>query len=118
MKKLFTLCLFVFGFFLATNTANAQQKFSTEVNNAAQTKAIEFGRYLKADQATQESIFTAYQEFYAKSETLNSTFKKGTSDYSDLEVKLNQRLLSQMNEALTDEQYAKYLELTDQVSQE
>ncbi|RAJ14605.1 hypothetical protein [Olleya aquimaris] len=114
MKKIFTLCLFVFGFLLVTNTAQAQQKFSAEVNEAAQTKAVEFGRFLKADQATQESIYTAYQEFYAKSETLNSMLKKGTSDYADLETKLNQRLLSQMDEALTDEQYAKYLELTDQ----
>ncbi|WGD35334.1 hypothetical protein [Olleya sp. YS] len=114
MKKLFTLCLFVFGLFLATNSAHAQQKFSAEINDAAQTKAIEFGRFLKADKATQESIFIAYQEFYAKSETLNNIYKKGTSDYTDLETKLNQRLLSQMDEALTDEQYAKYLELTDQ----
>ena len=72
MKKLFTLCLFVFGLFLATNTASAQQKFSTEVNEAARTKTIEFGRYLKADQTAQEFIYTAYQEFYSKSETLKS----------------------------------------------
>ncbi len=118
MKKIFTLCVFVFGFFLATNTVNAQQNFDSEINKKAKTKSIEFRRFLKTDQATQEVIYTAYQEYLDKTKTLNNTLTKGTSAYSDIETKLNERLLSQMNQVLNAEQYAKYLELTDQTANE
>ncbi|WP_289046627.1 hypothetical protein [uncultured Olleya sp.] len=113
MKKIFTICLFVFGLFLATNTANAQQSFSAEVNTAAQTKTVEMSRLVKANKTTQESMYIAYQEFYAKSETLNSLHKVGTSGYADLEKKINDRLASQMQEALNEEQYSKFLEITE-----
>lgn len=118
MKKLFTLCLFVFGLLVSTQTVNAQQKFSEEVNNTAYQKAVEYGRHLKADQATQEAMFKAFQEFYDKTNTLNNTHKPGTSDYADLQRKINNRLLTLLNDALTDEQYGKYLELTDQIKDE
>ncbi len=117
MKKIITLCLFVFGLFLATNNANAQQKFSAEINNAAHTKAVEYGRYLKVNETVQESIFTAYQEFYAKSETLNNKFEAGTSQYTDLKNKINDRLLSQINEVLTEEQYTRFLELSNHTTE-
>ena len=114
MKKISTLCLFVFGLFLATNTASAHQKFSAEVTTAALTKTVELGKALKANKPTQELMYPAFQEFYAKSETLNSSFETGTTEYSALEKKINDRLSSQMNEVLNSEQYTKYLELSGQ----
>ena len=112
MKKIITVCLFVFGLFLATNTASAQQKFSAEINKAAQIKTVEVGKTLKTNKATQESMFIAYQEFYAKSETLKKSFQPGTSEYTDLETKITKRLSLQMNELLNDEQYTRYLKLS------
>lgn len=114
MKKIFTLCLFVFGLFLVTNTANAQQKFSAEINNAAQAKTAEIGRLVKAYEPTQELMFVAYQEFYSKSETLNNSFEVGTSEYNTFSKKINDRLSLQLKEILNDEQYAKFLEISNQ----
>lgn len=119
MKKLFTLCLFVFGLLLTTQTVNAQQqKFSTEVNQKAYQKTVEYGRHLKADQDTQEAMYTAFQEYYDKTNTLNNTHKVGTSDYTELQTQINKRLLSLLENALNEEQFGKYLELTDQIKDE
>lgn len=118
MKKLFTLCLFVFGLLLTTQSVNAQQKFSTEVNQKAYQKAVEYGRHLKADQETQEAMYTAFQEYYDKTNTLNKTQKIGSSGYTDLETKINKRLLTSLESVLNEEQFGKYLELTDQIRDE
>lgn len=119
MKKLFTLCLFVFGLLLTTQTVNAQQQtFSTKVNQKAYQKTVEYGRHLKADQNTQEAMYTAFQEYYDKTNTLNSTHKVGTSNYTELQTKINKRLLTSLKSALSEEQFGKYLELTDQIKDE
>ena len=105
MKKLFTLCLFVFGLLLTTQSVNAQQKFSTEVNQKAYQKAVEYGRHLKADQQTQEAMYTAFQEYYDKTNTLNKTQKIGSSGYTDLETKINKRLLTSLESVLTKKSF-------------
>ncbi|WP_370214304.1 hypothetical protein [Mesoflavibacter profundi] len=118
MKKLFTLCLFAFGFLLTSQTAIAQQKFSEDVNQTAKQKTIEYSRLLKADQTTQDAMFDAFREYYDKTNTLNNSFRVGTTDYNELQSKINKRLLTSLEATLNEEQFVKYLEITDQIKDE
>ena len=56
MKKIITLCLFVFAMFLGTDSANAQSN-KIEVNAKAAEKTEALHKFLKFDDEQKEKVY-------------------------------------------------------------
>jgi len=111
MKKFITLCLFVFALLAGTQTAMAQD---AKINEKAYNKTKELHQSLKFNNDAFEQVYVAYQEFLAKTNTLETTHQPGSELYVKYSKMVKERLLKQMQVALNEDLYNRYLIITDQ----
>ena len=102
MKKVITLCLFVFAMFLGTTSATAQNKI--EINTEASETTETLRKLLKFDNTQRDNIYDAYKEFgKAKANLKNS---KLVSDEAVMKIK--KRLTDKIETILNEEQFEGY----------
>lgn len=103
MKKLMTLCVFVFALFLGTESVSAQTN-KLEVNTKASEKTEALRKYIKFDNDQRDQVYLAIQEYTQATMDL----KKAKVVKKDAQKKINELLESKMQEILTDEQFERY----------
>ncbi|MBF8150121.1 hypothetical protein ITJ86_09450 [Winogradskyella sp. F6397] len=110
MKKIITLCLFVFALFLGTQNAVAQNsKLETaqKVNTEAAEKTEALRQFVKFDNTQRDQIYEAQQEFIRSSYAIKS--QKETADYKKEKTKaISAHLETRMKTILSAEQFERY----------
>ena len=109
MKKLITLCVFVFALFLGTESVSAQTN-KLEVNTKASEKTEALRKYIKFDNDQRDQVYLAIQEYTQATMDL----KKAKVVKKDAQKKINELLESKMQEILTEEQYERYKSFTEE----
>lgn len=109
MKKLITLCVFVFALFLGTESVSAQTN-KLEVNTKASEKTEALRKYIKFDNDQRDQVYLAIQEYTQATMDL----KKAKVVKKDAQKKINELLESKMQEILTDEQFERYKSFTEE----
>lgn len=112
MKKLMTLCVFVFALFLGTESASAQTN-KLEVNTKASEKTEALRKYIKFDNDQRDQVYLAIQEYTQATMDL----KKAKVVKKDAQKKINELLENKMQEILTDEQFERYKSFTEEEEQ-
>jgi len=101
MKKIFTLCLFVFAMFLGTESLMAQTVI--EVNAQASEKTEALRKYIKFNTNQRDLIYDALKEYVQANADLKKTkAKEGTV------AKIEKQLNDKMKAILTEEQFERY----------
>lgn len=103
MKKIITLCLFVFAMFLGTESVIAQTN-KTEVNTKASEKTEALRKYIKFDNNQRDKVYLAIQEYTQATLDL----KKAKVVKEGAQQKIKALLNTKMQEILTDEQFERY----------
>lgn len=104
MKKIITLCLFVFALMISSQNASAQN--TLEINAEANTKTKELRKVIKFDQDKMQAVYEALQEY-------GIAFKKISNNLSANDErlkKINSHLDNRLKDIFSDEQYQKYLQ--------
>lgn len=103
MKKIITLCLFVFAMFLGTDSANAQSN-KIEVNAKAAEKTEALHKFIKFDDEQKEKVYLAVQEYTQATLDLEKAevVKEGAVE------KIKLLLEDKMKAILTEEQFERY----------
>ena len=109
MKKLLTLCLFVFAMFLGTESAVAQNN-KLEVNAQASEKTEALRKYIKFDNEQRDKVYLAVKEYTQATMDL----KKAQVVKEGAEKKIKDLLDTKMQEILTDEQFERYISFLEQ----
>lgn len=109
MKKLITLCVFVFALFLGTESVSAQTN-KLEVNTKASEKTEALRKYIKFDNDQRDQVYLAIQEYTQATMDL----KKAKVVKKDAQKKINELLESKMQEILTEEQFERYKSFTEE----
>jgi len=104
MKKLLTLCLFVFAMFLGTESVVAQNN-KLEVNAQASEKTEALRKYIKFDNEQRDKVYLALKEYTQATMDL----KKAQVVKEGAEKKIKDLLDTKMQEILTDEQFERYI---------
>lgn len=104
MKKLLTLCLFVFAMFLGTESVVAQNN-KLEVNAQASEKTEALRKYIKFDNEQRDKVYLAVKEYTQATMDL----KKAQVVKEGAEKKIKDLLDTKMQEILTDEQFERYI---------
>ncbi|WP_426429403.1 hypothetical protein ACPX19_07555 [Winogradskyella sp. HB-48] len=113
MKKVITLCVFVFAMFIGSQTLTAQNtklEDKLEINAKASEKTQTLDRYLKFDNNQKDEVYEALRLFL-------STELSQSRDENTLpgEIEKNKmRLETQMKEILNEEQFSKYKTLSEE----
>jgi len=102
MKKVITLCLFVFAMLLGTDSAIAQNKI--EINTEASETTETLRKLLKFDNSQRDQIYDAYKEFGKAQASLKNT-KTVTSEAVE---KLKNRLTTKVESILNEQQFEGY----------
>ncbi|MCB0399939.1 MAG: hypothetical protein KDD26_10035 [Winogradskyella sp.] len=113
MKKVITLCLFVFAMFIGNQTLTAQNtklEDKLEINAKASQKTETLERALKFDNNQKDQVYEALRLF------LNTELSLSRNENTlPAEIEKNKmRLETQMKEILTDEQFSKYKTLSEE----
>lgn len=113
MKKVITLCLFVFAMFIGNQTLTAQNtklEDKLEINAKASQKTETLERALKFDNNQKDQVYEALRLF------LNTELSLSRNENTlPAEIEKNKmRLDTQMKEILTDEQFSKYKTLSEE----
>ena len=103
MKKIITLCLFVFTMLLGTESALAQSN-KIEVNEKASLQTEALAKLIKFDNDQKEQVYLALQEFTQATLDL----KKATVVKDDAKGKIKALLDSKMQSILNEEQFERY----------
>lgn len=103
MKKIITLCLFVFALFLGTESATAQTN-KTEVNTIASEKTEALRKFLKFDNEQRDKVYLAVQEYTQATLDL----KKAKVVKEDAVEKINTLLNNKMKAILNEQQFERY----------
>lgn len=109
MKKIITLCLFVFALFLGSQTMVAQNSKLTnkiEVNNIASEKTEALRKFIKFNESQRDGVYQALREY---TQATISAEKIETTSQDEIK-KIELRLESKMKDILTEDQYKKYLQ--------
>jgi len=109
MKKLLTLCLFVFAMFLGTESVVAQNN-KLEVNAQASEKTEALRKYIKFDNEQRDKVYLAVKEYTQATMDL----KKAQVVKEGAEKKIKDLLDTKMQEILTDEQFERYISFLEQ----
>ncbi|MDC0007407.1 hypothetical protein OAE07_05525 [Winogradskyella sp.] len=102
MKKVITLCLFVFAMFLGTDSATAQNKI--EINTEASETTETLRKLLKFNNTQRDNIYDAYKE-YGKAHA-NLTSSRTVTE--EAVTKLKKRLTDKVEAILNEEQFEGY----------
>ncbi|WP_178985791.1 hypothetical protein [Winogradskyella helgolandensis] len=111
MKKIITLCLFVFALFLGTQTAVAQNsklEMTKTVNSKAAETTEALRKFVKFDNNQRDQIYEAQQEFIQANYIIEkqNVVEEGTA--KKLEA-ISAQLETRMKTILSEEQYERYL---------
>lgn len=110
MKKIITLCLFVFALFLGTQTTVAQNsklELTKEANAEAAEKTEALRKYIKFDNDQRDQIYEAIKSYTYE----NILLKKHRATIEDAAKKLeilNEELETKMKTILSPEQFDRY----------
>ncbi|REG88790.1 hypothetical protein [Winogradskyella sediminis] len=110
MKKIITLCLFVFALFLGTQTTVAQNsklEMIKTVNAEAAEKTEALRKFVKFDNQQRDQIYEAQQEFIRDNyliEKQNVADKNATKKIEAIAKQLE----TKMQNILSDDQYERY----------
>ncbi|WP_179020900.1 hypothetical protein [Winogradskyella forsetii] len=106
MKKVFTLCLFVFAMFLGNQSVVAQNsklEAKQEINSEAADKTEALRQYVKFSKEQRNEIYTALQS-YGQSKARIAANPVTEAEVAKIEKLLDDRVKSILN----DEQYERY----------
>ncbi|MGB0981446.1 MAG: hypothetical protein ACPGUH_05025 [Winogradskyella sp.] len=106
MKKVITLCFFVFAMVFSTASLSAQNKI--EINAEASEQMEVLRQRIKFNDEQKEDVYQAYKEFGTAKAKLN---KSATQKVSDVE-NIKKQLQIKMKNILTEEQFEIYKGLT------
>jgi len=109
MKKIITLCLFVFTMFIGNQSVVAQNtvpKNKIEINGIAAEKTEALRKFIKFSDEQRDRVYQAQREYTIASLNVNP------QDASQKEQvkKIEDRLETKMKNILTEEQFSKYKE--------
>ena len=107
MKKIITLCLFTFAMLLGTHTMMAQSV--VQVNKLASEKTMELRKFVKFDAKTQNTVYTAYQEYIQRTYTTSDMVAKGTTPSAQDIEKANGLFAEKLKSVFTAEEYDRYV---------
>jgi hypothetical protein len=109
MKKIITLCLFVFAMFIGTGSALAQSN-KIEVNAIASEKTEALRKFIKFDSDQADKVYLAVQEYTQATLDLNKAqvVKEGAVE------KINALLETKMKAILNDTQYERYQSFSEE----
>ena len=102
MKKIITLCLFVFALFVGTASVTAQSKL--EINDEASVKTETLRKLLKFDNEQRDQVYNAHKEFgkaHASLVNSNTVTEEAVN-------KLKTSLMNKMEAILNEEQFETY----------
>ena len=105
MKKIITLCLFVFALMLGTESVMAQNKI--EINTQANEKTEKLRKTVKFSTDQRDQMYQAFKTYFTRKARLtksNNTTKEAT-------LKIEEALNKDIEKILTEEQFARYQEL-------
>lgn len=105
MKKLITLCLFVFTLLLGTQGLMAQN--SKEINAMASDKVLEMQKTIKLNKNQLEDIYQAYIKFQTNYVKISEDLQKN----QEVLKKINTVLDTRLKEILSAEQFERYLSI-------
>ncbi|WP_369992689.1 hypothetical protein [Winogradskyella sp.] len=111
MKKIITLCLFVFAMFIGNQTLTAQNtklEDKLEINTKASEKTETLRRTLKFDNDQRDQVYEAFKLYIRTQISLS----KNENTIPEEVEKNKARLETTLKEVLTDEQYSKYKALS------
>lgn len=102
MKKIITLCIFVFALFIGTASVTAQNKL--EINDEASVKTERLRKLIKFDNEQRDMVYDAHKDFgKAHASLVNSNTV--TTEAVD---KLKKQLMERMESILNEEQFEIY----------
>ncbi|GAA4244209.1 MULTISPECIES: hypothetical protein [Winogradskyella] len=107
MKKVITLCLFVFALFLGTQTTVAQNskiEINKEINAKAATKTEALRKHIKFDKEQRNEIYSALKA-YEQSKVRISNNPVSEDEKAKIEKQLNDKI----KKILSEEQFERYL---------
>ncbi|BAO74892.1 hypothetical protein [Winogradskyella sp. PG-2] len=108
MKKLITLCLFVFAMLLGTESAIAQTN-KKEVHAQAAQKTEALRKYVKFNDTQRDQVYQAVKEY-----TQATLDLKKVAVVEEVVVEKIEKLLeTKMQGILTDEQFERYKTFTE-----
>ncbi len=108
MKKVITLCLFVFALFLGTESAMAQTN-KKEVHAQAAEKTEALRKYVKFNDIQRDQVYQAVKEYTQATLDL----KKVVVVEEGVVAKIENLLDTKMQGILTDEQFERYKTFTE-----
>lgn len=111
MKKIITLCLFVFAMFIGNQTLTAQNtklEDKLEINTKALEKTETLRRTIKFDNDQRDQVYEAFKLYIRTQISLS----KNENTLPEEIEKNKARLETTLKEVLTDEQYSKYKALS------
>jgi hypothetical protein len=107
MKKLITLCFFVFAMFLGNQSVVAQNTKLTdkiEINTRASEQTEALRKYIKFDDNQRDEVYEALREYHQVTFSVN----KQTTIEEGVVEKIETQLESKMKSILTEEQFLRY----------
>ncbi|MAX70307.1 MAG: hypothetical protein CMC76_04285 [Flavobacteriaceae bacterium] len=111
MKKVITLCLFVFAMFIGNQTLTAQNtklQDKVEVNAQASEKTETLRRALKFDNTQRDNVYEVLKTYYSA----KLGFSRNENTLPAEIEKNEKRLDTELKAILTDEQYTRYKTLS------
>ena len=108
MKKVLTLCLFVFTMFLGTESAIAQTN-KKEVNAKAAEKTEALRKFVKFNDAQRDLVYKALQEYVQA----NLDLQKLEVVEKGVVAKIEKLLETKMQDILTETQFERYKSFTE-----
>jgi hypothetical protein len=109
MKKLITLCLFVFAMFIGNQSVVAQNSTmpnKIEVNSIAAEKTEALRKFIKFDDSQRDRVYLALREYTQANLIIKNQNKKSEDEVK----KIEDRLDSKIKGILTEEQFLRYKE--------
>jgi hypothetical protein len=109
MKKIITLCLFVFAMFIGNQSIVAQNSKlinKVEINSIAAEKTEALRKFVKFSDSQRDRVYLALREYTIA----NMTIEKQNNEAEGEVKKIEERLESKMKGILTEEQFIRYKE--------
>lgn len=103
MKKVITLCVFVFAMFFGTESATAQSN-KIEVNAIAAEKTEALRQHIKFSNTQRNDVYEAVQEYTQAKQDL----EKAITIEEGVVAKIEKLLEDKMKIILNDEQFERY----------
>jgi len=107
MKKVITLCLFVFAMFLGNQSVVAQNTKlidKIEINTKASEQTEALRKFIKFNDSQRDEVYEALREYHQVSFSVN----KQTVIEEGVIEKIEAQLESKMKSILTEEQFLRY----------